>query len=314
MSKPKLSSRREFLKQAGVAGAAWLAAERLASARVATLANPVGYATISWPRADFDHALQTISSLGYKGVQMLGWVRSAYSADEADLRARLSGLKLEPVTLSCSGVRLDPANLGDPSDRMRAFEEFFKPLGGQYLQVTDGGKPDVSYTDDQVKALGEKMSALGRLAQSAGLTLGYHPHVGTLGETRAGLGRVLAATDPSVVKLIADVAHLTLGGSDPAEVIRTYRDRLLFCHFKDVRKDVAVLYKQNPAAARHARYHFCEVGKGVVNFPAILETFRATKFDGWIIVELDGYEPGPGGPDASARLNKQAIEKLGFRV
>lgn len=110
------------------------------------------------------------------------------------------------------------------------------------------------------------------------------------------------------------MAHLTIGGSDPAEVIRTYRERLIFCHFKDVRKEVAELYREDPTAARRAKYRFCEIGQGVVDFPAVVKAFHDAQFHGWVIVELDSYEPPPGGPGENARINKIAIEKPGMRI
>ncbi len=288
---------------------------RLLSAVGVELSNPIGYATISWPRSKFDHALQTISRLGFKGVQLLGWTSDAFAGGKSgDLREQLSALHLQPVTLSCSDLDLDPANLADVSEKFHSYATFFKQLNGRYLQMTDGGRPDAKYTATQIKAFGQGMNQLGKIARDAGLAMGYHPHVGTLGETREGLGRVLDATDPRYVKLIADVAHLTLGGSDPAEVISTYRERLLFCHFKDIRKDAAELHQKNPDALRQTKFQFTEIGAGIVNFPAIVRTFREIAFNGWVIVELDDSERRPGGPDESAEMNKSAIEKLGLRL
>ncbi|PYU94245.1 MAG: hypothetical protein DMG25_07205 [Acidobacteria bacterium] len=306
--------RREFLKQAGTVAVAWCAAPGLAGGMGPPAARPpVGYATISWPREQFADALRTISDLGFAGVQMLGWVRDAYAGDKtSELKHQLQTLKLRPTALSCSKAKLDPARLKDETAQFRDYAAFLKGLGGNHLQITDGGRPEQKYSTDEIKALGAAMNALGKAAQEYGLTLGYHPHFGTLGETREGLGRVLDSTDPRYVKLIADVAHLTLGGADPVEVIQTYHERLVFLHFKDVRKDVAELARQNRDLARHTRYHFCEIGRGVVDFPRIVGTLRRLSQSHWIIVELDGYEPPPGGPAESARVNKEALEKLGL--
>lgn len=279
------------------------------------LPNPVGYATIAWPKREFIPALETISGLGFKGVQMLGWIRKAYEGSKvAKLKERLDALKLQPVVLSCSSVNLDPAKAEDESGDFLAYAAFFQKLGGRYLQVTDGGQPGRQYSSNEIKSLATRMNTWGKLAQDFGLTLGYHPHFGTLGETRAGLGRVLEATDPRSVKLIADVAHLALGGSDPAEVVRTYHDRLILTHFKDVRKDIARLALQNRKLVREKEFYFCEIGDGVVNFPPILQAFRDANFKGWIIVELDGSDVQAGGPEASARRNKEAVQELGLEV
>jgi len=275
--------------------------------------NPVGYATISWPRSQFPEALETISKLGYKGVQFLGWVSREYAGPNAPaFRQRLNDLQLKPVILSCSRVRLDPDRPEDESSAVSAYAEFFRDLGGLYLQVIDGGSPTKEYSPGAIKALGDRMNTLGKLAQDDGLQLGYHPHFNSLGETPEGLAKVLEATDPRYVKLIADVAHLALGGADPAEVIRTYHDRLILCHFKDVRKDVASLAGQDRNLVRHTAYHFCEVGRGVVDFAAVVRALHDVDFRGWVIVELDGYEPPPGGPAESARINLEAMKGMGL--
>jgi inosose dehydratase len=313
-SKSSQLKRRDFLRAFAGIGVV-VAAPRWLKAVPLPLPNPVGYATISWPDAQFPQALESISELGFKGVQILGWVRQAYAGEkEVSLRERLERLKLEPAVFSCWDVNLNPDEPEDESQRLRADAEYLKQLNGLYLQVTDGGNPHRHYSDDAIHALGVRMNALGKIAAEYGLELGYHPHFGTMGETREGLGRVLAATDPRYVKLIADVAHLALGGADPAEVIRTYHKRLIVTHFKDVRKDIAALARRNRDLVRKKQYHFCEIGQGVVDFAAIVKVFRDVDYRGWVIVELDSYKLRPGGAAESARINKAAVEKLGFTV
>jgi inosose dehydratase len=310
---PRANSRRHFLKQAAALAFAWGTGFGGDSLAAGGPNNPVGYATISWPQSQFLQALDTISSLGFPGVQMLGWVKDAYGGDKTgELKERLLNLRLQPVALSCSKVKLDPAHLEDESSQVRQYAVFLKELGGFHLQITDSGSADGKYSRSQMKAFGAQVNELGKTAEEFGLNLGYHPHFGTFGETREGLKRVLDATDPRYVKLIADVAHLTLGGSDPAEVIRTYHERLSLVHLKDVRKDVAELAEANRDLVRPNAYHFCEIGRGAVNFPAVIRSLRG--FQGWLIVELDGYEVLPGGPAESAQINKEALQKLGLAV
>jgi len=306
----RTNSRRDFLRQASTLALAWsMRSSGEQASRLLT--NPIGYATISWPQSQFLQALETISSLGFAGVQMLGWVKDTYGGDKTDeLKERLLKLRLQPAALSCSKVKLDPAHVEDESGKVREYAAFLKGLGGLNLQVTDGGSADGKYSRSEMKAFGAHLNELGKTAEEFGLNLGYHPHFGTFGETREGLKRVLDATDPRYVKLIADVAHLTLGGSDPAEVIRAYHARLSLVHLKDVRKDVAELAQANRDLVRSSAYHFCEIGRGAVDFQAVFHALRG--FQGWLIVELDGYEVPSGGPAESARINKEALQKLGL--
>jgi inosose dehydratase len=199
-------------------------------------------------------------------------------------------------------------------DQLRQDADFLRRLRGGVLQITDGGKYNGQYTADQIKSMGARMNELGKVAKDSGLTLGYHPHFRDLGETREGLGRVLDATDPRYVGLIADIAHLKLGGSDPAEVIRPYHERLVMMHIKDLRRDAYDLARQNRAAASSLKHYFCEVGKGVVDFPSVTASVQQSGFQGWLIVELDSYVQPAGGPAESARINKDALQKLGFKI
>jgi inosose dehydratase len=307
--------RRSFFRQVvGLVGAAW-ALPRAGVGAEARLPNPVGYATLTWPESELTHALQVTSSHGFKGVQFLGWVSGNYGGDRrGELQGLLRELKLAPVALSCSRIGLHPGGASLDTEKMRGYADFFQHLGGRYLQVTDGGRPNISYSPADIQQLGRQMNELGKIAADSGLTLGYHPHFGTIGETRAGLGRVLEATDLRTVKLIVDVAHLTLGGSDPAEVIRTYHDRVVFFHFKDVRKEIWELARKDPNLVRRKPCHFCEIGAGAVDFGPILAAIRDVGFQGWVIVELDPCKELAGGPDGAAERNQKAMRKLGFAV
>jgi inosose dehydratase len=308
-------TRRRFFQQTGTVALAWAAGVRSDLSVAGTLPNPLGYSIISWPPEEFNQALETVSSLGYRGVQLLGWVPEAYAGNRTmELKERLQKLKLSPAALSCSKVSLRPDSPETFTAKFREYAGFLQSVGGSVLQLIDGGTPQGDYSAREIKSLGAAMNGLGRMAKDFGLTLGYHPHFGTLGETREGLGRVLDATDPQYVGLIADAAHLKLGGSDPAEVIRTYHERLILVHLKDVRRDAYELARQNRVAVGKLNARFCEIGHGVVDFPALIATLREIRFHRWAIIELDHFEAPPGGPAQSALINKNALRSLGFNL
>ncbi|MBS1151897.1 MAG: iolE, partial [Myxococcaceae bacterium] len=55
---------------------------------------------------------------------------------------------------------------------------------------------------------------------------------------------------------------------------------------------------------------FCELGKGVVAFPALLAELYRRNYQGWIVVEQD-ILPGAGDPKASAGRNREYLKTLG---
>jgi inosose dehydratase len=269
---------------------------------------------IAWPDRQFNDALPIVAGLHFQGVQFRADVYRTYASKPVELKDRLESLNLKPVALSFPTASMDPSKRGETTALFRNYAEFQRQVGGLYLQLTDGGDPDVSYSSSEIKSYGEHIDEMGKIAHGSGLTLTYHPHLSSFGETREGMDRILAATDSRYLKLEPDVAHMFLGGMDVPEVIRAYRHRLEFFHFKDAVKEVAAQARGNRALVRKAKVRFCEVGHGSVDFPAVLKALDDVHFTGWIIVELDAYQPPPGGPAEAARMNRDEMRKMGFRV
>ena len=161
-------SRRSFLKKAGVGCACVLWDDVCEPAATLLTPNNIGYSTIAWPESQFEHALDTISRLGYSGVQLVGWARERYANRVEALRERLQTLCLTPIAQSCWGVKLDPENPGDNAATVRAYAEFFKGLGGSTLQVTDGGKPDGQYSGQPAMPVAPREPAGSDEANQAG--------------------------------------------------------------------------------------------------------------------------------------------------
>jgi inosose dehydratase len=306
-------TRREFLKWTGLTAAV---APFVSGA--ATRSNPVGYAMISFPDEQFWDALPVVAKLGYKGVQVRADVYKAYGSKPGALKEKLDGLKLKPVALSFPSTGMDPLKFNEKrheiTAKFREYAAFHRQIGGTFIQLIDGGDPDVTYSNADMKSFGEYINELGKIAVDSGLTLSYHPHLASIGETREGMDRIMGATDPRYLKFQPDVAHMTLGGMNPVDAIHAYRDRLAFFHFKDAVKEVALKAKDDRASIRKAKVRFCEVGHGVVDYPAVLRALDEVNFTGWIVVELDAYQQPPGGPAEAARINQLSMRRMGFNI
>ena len=72
--------------------------------------------------------------------------------------------------------------------------------------------------------------------------------------------------------------------------------------------------RQDLHAARKAKFKYCEIRQGVVDFPSIVEAIRDVYFRGWIVIEIDAYEPRYSSLLESARLNRDVARELGFRL
>ncbi len=160
-------------------------------------------------------------------------------------------------------------------------------------------------------------AAANRVAQAVrretGLRTVFHHHVGTFVETPEETARFLAMTDPSVLGLCFDTGHWRFGGGDPVEAIDRHGDRIWHVHFKDHAPQVAARSRREGWDAVRAVEAgvFCELGKGDVDFPAVVAKLRARGYRGWVVVEQDVL-PGMGEPAESARRNRAYLASLGL--
>ena len=266
----------------------------------------IGYAAITWG----DHerqAIEEISSLGYKGIQLRANAVRDFTA--AELRDLLRQHQLAMVALSSGDVHIDPALRERDLALHVSNARFLHDAGGLYLQVLDQEPRSRVITAADYENLGSLLTELGKQTADLGISLGYHNHLNSVSERPEGLERLLDATDPSYVKLELDIAHYQAGGGDPARAIEKHHDRLLFLHIKDLGAAGS-----NPEDPKNAE-NFVELGRGAVDLPAVFAALHKAKFRGWAIVELDHEPDKSRTPKESAMISKQYLEeKLGMSL
>jgi inosose dehydratase len=135
-------------------------------------------------------------------------------------------------------------------------------------------------------------------------------------------------TNPKDVYLVCDTGHITMAGMDPVKITREYHSRLVEYHMKDVAPENKGGYKgpsmgrwrtagagesqapqdENlPASVRYRDRYFFEMGRGGVDFPAILQILNDASWKGWFTVELDSTITTSKG---SSTVNKQYLEQV----
>ena len=255
----------------------------------------IAYHTITW-RDEFAAALRDIAAAGYTAFETFtlpprvaeSWhgyverISQAYLetpdtyletdsyATAQELTARASRLDLTLASMYCSGQFIDPTLVNAEIRAILRAARFVRATGCRHLVIGGGMNAHGTYTDDDYARLIEAVHAVGRGCREIGITACYHPHSGTMVETAAQLERFCAETDPELIALAPDVAHLVRGGADPVATLRRYADRVRYLHLKDIRDD-----------------EFVELGEGTVDLPGVIGTLREIGYSGWAVVELD---------------------------
>jgi inosose dehydratase len=287
--------RREFL---GLAATAPLLFSRLSSARMADATH-----NAAAQKFGIGHNLTTYISGGrgpdgfWKGVEEIAklGVRATeadntpsrltetYEASAAEVKERLAKHDVQLVAIYQTLPVSDAARFDANLQQAMRVGRFLKNVGGEIFNLAGGARPQPDPAEE-FKTFGRFANELGkRLREEYGLRLGYHPHTGTLVQTREEVGRMMDVTRPEYFAMCPDTGHLKAGGADPLEVFKTYRSRIIYMHYKDW--DPELVTERTAQTGRKGG--FVELGKGVVDFKPITEFLLATGYDGWVMIELD---------------------------
>jgi inosose dehydratase len=141
----------------------------------------------------------------------------------------------------------------------------------------------------------------------------FHHHCGGYVETPQEIARLMELSDPEILGLCLDMGHYAFGGGDPVEALGKYYSRIWHVHFKDFDPKVGQDASENAYDYFQSveKGVFCELGKGNVDFQAIVNKLNSKGYDGWIVVEQDVL-PGMGSPKICANNNRNYIKSLGL--
>jgi inosose dehydratase len=132
-------------------------------------------------------------------------------------------------------------------------------------------------------------------------------------ETPSEVDYLLTHTEPDLLGLCLDTGHFAFGGGDPLAALQRYGDRVRHVHFKDCSPTVARASREEQLDYIESlrRGIFCELGKGNVDFSAILRHLKERHYQGWVVVEQDVL-PGMGSPFENARRNRAYLRSIGL--
>ena len=162
------------------------------------------------------------------------------------------------------------------------------------------------------KTLLGNLDRLTSLAAKRGVRAVLHPHVGTMVERGEEVQRVL---EGSGIALCLDTGHLLIGGTDPAALTRQAPERIAHTHFKDVDDTIAAQVRSGRLTYTEAvgRGMYRPLGRGDVDFAAIVASLGDRGYDGWYVLEQDTIltaEPQGEGPVADVRQSADYLREL----
>jgi len=306
----------------------------------------VANAPVSWGALEFegfnqkpltyDVVLDEIVETGYAGTELGDW--GFMPTDPEVLRDELSrrGLALlgafvpvrlrDPETLA-AGIehalrvaRLLAAVVPDGDRRLGPFIVVADDNATDPDRTLHAGRisPEMALPDEEWAGYSGRAEAVARAVREAtGLHSVFHPHSAGWVETPAETDRFLAETDPEILGIVFDTGHYLFGAGDEGpsvvEALDRWGDRIWYIHFKDNDRDLARRSREEGWDYFQALRAgiFSELGRGGVDFQAVVRWLNDHGYDGWVVVEQDVL-PGMGTPKESARRNREFLASLGL--
>ncbi|HEY5511178.1 MAG TPA: sugar phosphate isomerase/epimerase [Prolixibacteraceae bacterium] len=277
--------------------------------------------------AGFEQVLNEISETGYQGSELGDW--GFMPTVPAALRGQLDQRNLSmvgafvPVFMKDRSKHTAGAAVAVKTAKLMAdagFKEAFIVLaddnGSVPERTQNAGRvtPEMGLSTEEWKIFAEGANLVAsEVKAKTGLRTVFHHHCAGYVETPSEIDQLMALTDSSLLGLVLDMGHYKFGGGDPLAALVKHQSRIWHIHFKDCHAEIALQSKKEgwDYFKSVGSGVFCELGKGAVDFPAIVSELNKHNYDGWIVVEQDVL-PGMGNPKICAKRNREYIQSLGL--
>jgi sugar phosphate isomerase/epimerase len=157
---------------------------------------------------------------------------------------------------------------------IRRAAAFGRAAGAEAALISTGAKRDGALTDDEHAANIEGLREASRIVRDHGLIAYYHNHAYEFADDAVVLQRILDGVPAELLNLAFDTANAAalLPAAQVPAVIRRYRERIGYMHYKDCRGTELVE----------------ALGDGEIDFADVASALTEIDFSGWVVAELEG--------------------------
>lgn len=207
---------------------------------------------------------------GFEGVEI--FLRDLEPADQRQLLS--DTLKEHGVTLIGASVN---AELWDREKMSSEFlssidrqTDYLAELGGTLLGLATLPQPGRPKTAEEYDFQADMIDRINGMIRPKGIEIAYHTYEADGHDDCKEIAELTKRLSPEQLRLGPDLCWLFRGGADPAQFVRTYKDRIDFLHVRDERDAV-----------------WSEViGQGAIDWHDVGAAIKEMNFSGWICVEL----------------------------
>jgi sugar phosphate isomerase/epimerase len=262
----------------------------------------IAYDCSTWGRDGFMKSIDELGELCFWGIEASAEIVKQYYDKLYDFRQTLA---VRGLHLAAMSDRIELAATAEELEKAAAFAKMvceFLCINNGCILVLNALRRQSGPAAEDMKHFAEFCNQVGEYSRRLRIKTCILPRLGHLVETRADMERALELADPALVYLCPDTGILAKLGENPVEVVRAHAGRIGHIHFKDVDTQGAA-----ELAEGGTEFFFAELGKGTVDFRAILDVLRNANYKGIITIELDKTRLTP---KESAAISKAYMENI----
>lgn len=183
---------------------------------------------------------------------------------------------------------------------------------GHYERDYAAGHPDRApkLPENVWKRMVEHFVAISKKAwEEYGVRAVIHPHAGGYIEFADEIDRIADEIPNDVAGFCLDTGHLQYSGMDPVQWLGKYKERLDYVHFKDIDKKLYDTFMKQKIRFFEACAQgvMTPIGKGMVDYKAVLKLLREIGYNGFITLE---QEKDPLNVESSLQEVKESLDYL----
>lgn len=288
----------------------------------------LGIAPIAWTNDDlpelgkentFEQCISEMALAGYTGSE----VGNKYPKDVKALKEKLD---IRGLTI-CNAWFSTFFAIGKEKETIEEFikhRDFLYELGAKVIGCSEQShsiqglekaifeeKP--CFTKEEWDRIFEGYNRLAQLAEEKGMKVCLHHHMGTGIQTPEEVKIFMEGTKENVY-LLFDSGHIYYSENSQEateNLLKTYIDKIVHIHLKDVRKEVVEQIRQEKGSFLQGvkRGTFTVPGDGCIDFKPLFQIIEQSNYAGYMVVEAE-QDPAVANPFEYAVKARKFIKEM----
>lgn len=313
MKNKNLLDRKDFLKLAGIGGAASFIAPGTAFGKIMTSGAAqkfnIGATFILWGYGvnNLEPALRDISQLGFSAFETFGQVVENFEENRGDFREIIEKYGIPMRSTFCTANVVNPSVRTGEREKLVRWAKLAKKNGASVIEFNADGVSDRSSYDyrDHKQTIIESMNDFAKAITDEGLVCALHPHTGTAIENEEETYFAMENVDTRYMKFGPDSGQLQKAGADYIKIFRDFMPLIEHVHLKDYE------------GGDNGYLGYSPLGKGNQEVGTLLDMLEEGRDEmaGMIMFELDydGRILAPYSMYEAAEISRNYLAELGYQ-